>query len=70
MTSRRNKDVYERIKDMRNKIAATEEELVQLRSNLKTLEAERDSLEMHQLFNLIRNNGITFEEAKSILIKK
>lgn len=68
-STRRSRSVYERIDDVKNKIAAREEELAQLKMNLRTLEAERDDLEMHQLFSLIKNNGISFEQAKSILIK-
>lgn len=66
---RRGKNVYERIEDTRSKIAAKEQELSELRMQLKTLEEERENLEMHQLFELIKNNGISFEQAKSILIK-
>ena len=66
---RRGKTVYERIEDTKNKIAAKEQELSELRMQLKTLEEERENLEMHQLFELIKNNGISFEQAKSILIK-
>ena len=66
---RRGKTVYERIEDTRSKIAAKEQELSELRMQLKTLEEERENLEMHQLFELIKNNGISFEQAKSILIK-
>ena len=66
---RRGKTVYERIEDTKNKIEAKEQELSELRMQLKTLDEERENLEMHQLFELIKNNGIRFEQAKSILIK-
>ena len=66
---RRGKTVYERIEDTKNKIEAKEQELSELRMQLKTLDEERENLEMHQLFELIKNNGISFEQAKSILIK-
>ena len=69
MSSRRGKTVYERIEETKNKIAAKEVELQQLKNNLQDLELERDNLEMHQLFNLIKNKGISFEQAKSILTK-
>ena len=68
-SARRNKNVYERIDDAKNKIAIAEEELAKLKMNLRNLESERDDLEMHQLFNLIKNNGISFEQAKNILSK-
>ena len=66
---RRGKTVYERIEDTKSKIATKEQELCELRMQLKTLDEERENLEMHQLFELIKNNGISFEQAKSILIK-
>lgn len=66
---RRGKSVYERIEDTKNKIATKEQEVCELKIQLKTLEEERENLEMHQLFELIKNNGISFEQAKSILIK-
>ena len=66
---RRVKTIYERIDDINKEIIATEEKLSQLKLQLNNLHAEKDNFEMHQLFDLIKNNGISFEQAKSILIK-
>lgn len=65
--SRRGKTVYERIADTQNAIAVTEEKLTQLRKHLATLNTEKDDLEMHQLFEFIRSNGITLEQAKALM---
>ena len=65
----RRKSVYERIEDAQNKITAKEQELAQLNMVLRNLEAERDDLEMHQLFELVKKNNINFEKAKSMLVK-
>lgn len=69
-SSRRSKTVYQRIEETELNIQQTEEKLAQLKSTLIELNKERENLEMHQLFNLIKSNGISFEQAKSILIKE
>lgn len=65
--SRRGKSVYERIEDTKNEIALTEEKLAGLKMHLTTLNAEKDDLEMHQLFDFIRVNGISLDQAKSLM---
>lgn len=65
--SRRGKSVYERIEDIKNEIALTEEKLAELKMHLTTLNAEKDDLEMHQLFDFIRANGISLDQAKSLM---
>lgn len=69
-SSRRSKTVYQRIEETELNIQQTEEKLAQLKSTLIELNKERENLEMHQLFNLIKSNGISFEQAKSILTKE
>ena len=72
MSSRnaRRKSVYQRIEETELNIKLTEEKLADLKNHLVGLNQERESLEMHQLFELIKSNGISFEKAKSILVKK
>jgi hypothetical protein len=69
ITSSRRKSVYERIEDTRRKISETEEALVQLKTLLSTQTAERDDLEMHQLFDFIRKNNISLDQAKNMMSK-
>lgn len=56
------KSVYERINIVQNKIAQLENELKELKSQLITLNKERDSLEMNQLFQYARENDLTIDE--------
>lgn len=69
-TSSRRKNVYERIEDTKRKIAETEETLAQLKMLLSTQTAERDDLEMHQLFDFIRKNNISLDQAKDMMTNK
>lgn len=57
------KSVYERINEAEQAIKTKEEELVNLKKTLKELYAERDNLEMEQLFNRMREQNLSFEEA-------
>ena len=61
------KSVYERIADTEQAIKTKEEELVNLKKILKDLYMERDSLEMQQLFERMREQNLTLEEAMSRL---
>lgn len=69
-TSSRRKNVYERIEDTKRKIAETEETLAQLKMLLSTYMAECDDLEMHQLFDFIRKNNISLDQAKDMMTNK
>lgn len=69
-TSSRRKNVYERIEDTKRRIAETEETLAQLKMLLNTQMAERDDLEMHQLFDFIRKNNISLDQAKDMMTNK
>lgn len=69
ITNSRRKSVYERIEDTRRRISETEETLAQLNMLLNNQIAERDDLEMHQLFDFIRSNNISLDQAKSLMSK-
>lgn len=69
-TSSRRKNVYERIEDTKRRIAETEETLAQLKMLLSNQMAERDDLEMHQLFDFIRKNNISLDQAKDMMANK
>lgn len=68
-TSSRRKNVYERIEDTKRKIAETEDALAKLKMLLNNQIAERDDLEMHQLFEFIRKNNISLDQAKNMMSK-
>ena len=61
------KTVYERIEEKQKTIKETEELLVRLNEELKTLNSEKDDLEMHQLFGLMKSNGLTIDKATELL---
>lgn len=69
IASSRRKNVYERIEDTKRKISETEETLVQLKTLLSNQMTERDDLEMHQLFDFIRKNNISLDQAKNMMSK-
>ena len=68
-TGSRRKNVYERIEDTRRKISETEDTLSKLKVILSDQIAERDNLEMHQLFDFIRKNNISLDQAKNMMSK-
>lgn len=69
ITNSRRKNVYERIEDTKRRISETEETLAQLNMLLNNQMAERDDLEMHQLFDFIRKNNISLDQAKNLMSK-
>lgn len=69
-TSSRRKNIYERIEDTKRKISETEETLAQLKMLLSNQMADRDDLEMHQLFDFIRKNNISLDQAKDMMTNK
>lgn len=69
-TSSRRKNIYERIEDTKRKISETEETLAQLKMLLSNQMADRDDLEMHQLFDFIRKNNISLDQAKDMITNK
>lgn len=68
-TNSRRKNIYERIEDTKRKIAETEDALAKLKMLLNNQMAERDDLEMHQLFEFIRKNNISLDQAKNMMSK-
>ena len=64
------KDVYTRINEKKNEIKETEETLVRLNDELKVLLQEQDDLEMHQMLEQIRANGIDINQALELLANK
>ena len=61
------KNVYERINDQRDRIKETEELLVKLNDELQVLYEEKDDLEMRQLLDMMKSNGLTIDKAISLL---
>lgn len=64
------KDVYTRIEQKKNEIKETEETLARLNDELKVLFQEQDDLEMHQMLEQIRANGIDINQALELLANK
>lgn len=61
------KTVYERIEEQKNKILETEDLLKTLREELQELYVEKDDLEMHQLLDMMKANGLTIDKAAVLL---
>ena len=70
MAVRRGKTVYERIESKKEEIRLTQERLAQLNQQLQDLNKEKDNFEMKQLFETMKNNGISLEDAIKTLTKK
>lgn len=63
------KTIYEQIGEVDRQIASTEERLIALKEQKKKLENERDQYEMEKLFTKMKEQGLTFDEAMSVLTK-
>ena len=61
------KTIYVRINEKKEEIQRTEALLTKLNEELKDLYAERDQLEMHQLFTLMKKNNLTIDKAMELL---
>ena len=61
------KNVYERIDEKKMRIKETEELLAKLNEELQELYSEKDDLEMHQLLELVKANGLSIDKALSLL---
>ena len=61
--ARKPKSVYERITEKEQEILETKELLERLNDELSVLNEEKDDLEMHQLFELMRSKGLSINEA-------
>ena len=68
--SKKGLSVYERIEQKKNEIKETEETLARLDDELKVLFQEQDDLEMHQMLEQIRANGIDINQALELLANK
>lgn len=68
--SKKGLSVYERIEQKKNEIKETEETLARLNDELKVLFQEQDDLEMHQMLEQIRANGIDINQALELLANK
>lgn len=53
----------------KNVYAETEDTLTKLKMLLNNQIAERDDLEMHQLFDFIKKNNISLDQAKNMMSK-
>lgn len=61
------KNIYERILDKQNEIQKTEELLNKLNDELQSLYTKRDEFEMKKLFELMKEKGLTIDEATKLL---
>lgn len=61
------KNVYDRIDEKKMRIKETEELLAKLNEELQELYSEKDDLEMHQLLELVKANGLSIDKAMSLL---
>lgn len=61
------KTIYEKIEDQQNRIKETEELLTVLNEELQDLYKEQDNLEMIQLLNTMKTNGLTIDKAMKLL---
>ncbi len=68
--ARKSKSVYERIEETKLEITSTEQILIDLKSQLEILLAEKDDLEMRQTWAAIKSNGLTIEDVQKILEKQ
>ena len=69
MSVRRNKTVYERIESKKEEIKLAQEKLEQLNVQLQNLIKEKDNFEMKKLFETMKKNGISLEDALKKLKK-
>ena len=68
--ARKSKSVYERIEEIKSEIASTEQQLVELKSQLQNLYEEKDDLEMRQMWAAIKQNGLGIEDIQKFLEKQ
>lgn len=63
------KTIYEQIAEIDDQINATEQRLISLKNQKKELEAQKIQQEMKQLYDRMKEQNMTFEEALSALTK-
>lgn len=62
--------VYDRIIEIQEKISKEEEMLKGLYAQLEELKAEKETLEMNQVWVLMKENGLTIEDVQAMIEKK
>lgn len=62
--------VYDRIIEIQEKISKEEEMLKGLYTQLEELKAEKETLEMNQVWVLMKENGLTIEDVQAMIEKK
>ena len=70
MARQAKKNVYKRIEEQQAKIKEAEMTLAKLNDELHVLFAERDELQMHQLFDKMKSQGLDIDKALDILSGK
>lgn len=65
--ARKQKSIYERIKDKKQEILKAEEVLNKLNNELQDLFAEKDKFEMKQLLDHIKAKNLNLEQAIDLL---
>lgn len=65
--ARKQKSVYERIKDKKQEVLKAEEVLNKLNNELQDLFAEKDKFEMKQLLDHIKAKNLNLEQAIDLL---
>ena len=68
--ARKQKSVYERIKETEANIASLEQELAQTKEHLVELLNEKDDLEMRQTWSILKEKGLNFEEIQKLISKQ
>lgn len=68
--ARKQKSVYERIKETEANIASLEQELAQTKEHLVNLLNEKDDLEMRQTWSILKEKGLNFEEIQKLISKQ
>ena len=63
------KSIYEQIEDIKLEIFETEQRLISLKNQKKELEKQKTEQEMKLLYDRMKEQNMTFEEALSALTK-
>lgn len=64
------KSIYGRIEEKNNEIIEMESQLAALKDELQMLYDEKDDLEMHQLLDMMKANGLTINQAAELFNNK
>lgn len=66
---RKQKDIYEKIAAKEEEINLIQTKLMSCQSELKTLNLEREKIEMNKLYGLMKESNINIEDAMALLKK-